>query len=78
MSRQINIHEAETQLSQLLAKLNDGEEIVIARAGRPIAKLVPVIQQPTQRHPGSAKGKVTIAPDFDAPLPECVLKTFEE
>ncbi|MFW6105340.1 MAG: type II toxin-antitoxin system Phd/YefM family antitoxin [Chloroflexota bacterium] len=78
MPRQVNIHEAKTQLSQLLAKLNDGEEIVIAKAGKPIARLVPVIRQPTQRHPGSAKGKVTIATDFNAPLPEHVLKTFEE
>ncbi|MFO7772509.1 MAG: type II toxin-antitoxin system Phd/YefM family antitoxin [Dehalococcoidia bacterium] len=78
MSRQVNIHEAKTHLSRLLARLNDGEEIVIARAGKPIARLVPVVEQPTRRHPGSAKGKVTIAPDFDAPLPEAVLKTFEE
>ena len=78
MSRQVNIHEAKTRLSQLLAQLDDGEEIVIARAGKPVARLVPVVQQPARRHPGSAKGKVTIAPDFDAPLPEAVLRAFEE
>ncbi len=78
MSRQVNIHEAKTRLSQLLAQLDDGEEIVIARAGKPIARLVPLGERPTRRHPGSGKGKVAIAPDFDAPLPETVLKTFEE
>ncbi len=78
MARQVNIHEAKTHLSRLLARLNDGEEIVIARAGKPIARLVPVVEQPARRQPGSARGKVTIAPDFDAPLPDAVLETFEE
>lgn len=78
MSRQVNIHEAKTHLSRLLSALNDGEEIVIAKAGKLIARLVPVAEQPTRRHAGSAKGKVTIAADFDAPLPDAVLKTFEE
>jgi len=78
MSKQVNIHEAKTHLSRLLARLNDGEEIVIARAGRPVARLVPIVQQPLRRKPGSARGKLTIAPDFDAPLPEPVLQSFEE
>jgi len=78
MSKQVNIHEAKTRLSQLLAQLDDGEEIVIARAGKPIARLVPLAERPARRHPGSAKRKVTIAPDFDAPLPQAVLNAFEE
>ncbi len=77
MPRQVNIHEAKTRLSQLLAQLDDGEEIVIARAGKPIARLVPLVERPARRHPGSAVGKVTIAPDFDEPLPQAVLNTFE-
>jgi prevent-host-death family protein len=78
MSQQVNVHEAKTHLSRLLARLSDGEEIVIAKAGKPVAKLVPVTEQPARRYPGSAKGKVTIAPDFDASLPDSVLETFEE
>jgi prevent-host-death family protein len=77
MSLQVNIHEAKTHLSKLLARVKKGEEIVIAKAGQPIARLVPVVERPNRRLPGSAKGKVTIAPDFDAPLPEAILGAFE-
>lgn len=77
MPKQVNIHEAKTHLSKLLARLKEDEEIIIAKAGKPIARLVPVIERPTRRSPGSAKGKVTIAADFDAPLPESVLEEFE-
>jgi len=77
MSLQVNIHEAKTHLSKLLARVKEGEEIVIAKAGQPIARLVPVVKRPNRRLPGSARGKVTIAPDFDAPLPEAILEAFE-
>jgi prevent-host-death family protein len=77
MSLQVNIHEAKTHLSKLLARVKEGEEIVIAKAGQPIARLVPVVERPNRRLPGSARGKVTIAPDFDAPLPEAILEAFE-
>jgi len=77
MSVQVNIHEAKTHLSKLLARVREGEEIIIAKAGKPIARLVPLVEQPVRRLPGSAKGKVMIAPDFDAPLPESVLESFE-
>ena len=77
MPVQVNIHEAKTQLSKLLARVREGEEIIIAKAGSPIARLVPVVERPARRVPGSAKGKVTIAPDFDAPLPEAILAEFE-
>jgi len=73
----MNIHEAKTHLSKLLARVKEGEEIVIAKAGKPIAKLVPIVERPSRRLPGSAKGKVTIAPDFDAPLPEAILEELE-
>jgi prevent-host-death family protein len=74
---QVNIHEAKTHLSKLLARVQEGEEIIIAKAGRPIARLVPMIERLIKRVPGSAKGKVVITPDFDAPLPEAVLRELE-
>lgn len=77
MAVQVNIHEAKTHLSKLLTQVKAGEEVIIAKAGRPIARIVPVVERPVQRLPGSAKGKVTITPDFDAPLPEAILEDFE-
>ena len=78
MSLTVNIHEAKTHLSRLLARVGAGEEIIIAKAGKPIARLVPVGERPKRRVPGSAAGEVVIMPDFDAPLPEDILKAFEE
>ena len=78
MTATVNIHEAKTNLSRLLRRVSAGEEIVIAKAGRPIARLVPVMQKPARRVPGSAAGQVIIVPDFDAPLPEDILRGFEE
>jgi prevent-host-death family protein len=77
MSRTVNIHEAKTHLSRLLERVSEGEEIVIARAGRPVARLVPAGERPERREPGSAAGRVVVGEDFDAPLPEEVLETFE-
>ena len=54
-----------------------GEEVVIARAGKPVARLVAFGEKPTQRIPGSAKGQVWIAPDFNDPLPEEIMEAFE-
>jgi prevent-host-death family protein len=73
----VNVHEAKTHLSRLLDRVSQGEEIVIARAGRPVARLVPVSEQPERREPGSASGRVVVGEDFDAPLPEEVLEAFE-
>jgi prevent-host-death family protein len=78
MALQVNVHEAKTHLSKLLARVSAGEEVIIARAGKPIARLVPITERPQKRVPGSAKGKVFISPDFDAPLPESVLEAFEK
>jgi prevent-host-death family protein len=72
----VNIHEAKTHLSELLGRVALGEEIVIAKAGNPVAKLAPIPTRPAKRTPGSAKGKLWIAPDFDAPLPEKTLREF--
>jgi prevent-host-death family protein len=72
----VNIHEAKTQLSRLIVRVLQGEEITIARAGKPVARLVPVAPLPARRKPGSARGLVTVKPEFDAPLPKDVLRAF--
>ena len=66
----VNIHEAKTHLSKLLQRVINGEEIVIAKAGDPIAILSPIKETVIHRTPGSDAGKVIIMPDFDDPLPE--------
>jgi prevent-host-death family protein len=70
----VNVHEAKTQLSRLLALVEAGESIVIARHGKPVAQLVPVSGAP--RQPGRLKGKIRIHADFDAPLPDEVAAAF--
>ncbi len=64
----VNVHEAKTHLSRLLERVDAGEEIVIARNGKPVARLVAVSAAP--RRPGRLKGRLRIGADFDAPLPE--------
>lgn len=70
----VNIHEAKTHFSKLLARVHAGEEIIIAKAGKPYAKLVP-LKPLRKRQPGIAKGKVTEA--FFEPLPEAELQSWE-
>ena len=70
MEKPINIHEAKTHLSRLVERVEAGEEITLARAGRPVARLVPYRARPEPRRPGLWKGQVSIGPDFDEPLPE--------
>jgi len=77
LPKQVNIHEAKTHLSRLLARVMGGEEIIIAKAGKPIAKLVPYGIPSKQRVPGTAKGKIWMSEDFDEPLPEEILESFE-
>ena len=72
--RQVNIHEAKTQLSKLIA---DGEEVVIARYGEPVARLVPIRPTTARRVPGSARGKFEVPPEFFEPLPDEFLDYFE-
>jgi len=74
--KQVNVHEAKTHLSRLLAQAEEGEEIVIARAGRPVAKLVRIAPAARRRPLGTARGKVIIRADFDAPLPKELRKAF--
>lgn len=69
----VNVHEAKTHFSKLLARVARGERIIIAKAGKPVAELGPISEKPKERIPGIDKGKVWMSPDFDAPLPE-----FEE
>jgi prevent-host-death family protein len=72
--RQVNIHEAKTQLSKLIA---DGEEVVIARYGEPVARLVPIRPIAARRVPGTARGKFTVPREFFDPLPPEILNAFE-
>ncbi|HSN87939.1 MAG TPA: type II toxin-antitoxin system Phd/YefM family antitoxin [Thermoanaerobaculia bacterium] len=69
-----NVHDAKTHLSRLLDRVAQGEEIIIAKSGRPVAKLVRVAVEP--RKPGRLKGRIRIGPDFDEPLPEEILAGF--
>ncbi len=63
--RKVNVHEAKTHLSRLLVDVEGGEEIQIARAGKPVARLVPERRTGQPRKPGSARGKIEILPGFD-------------
>ncbi|MGF6996686.1 type II toxin-antitoxin system Phd/YefM family antitoxin [Paraburkholderia sp. GAS32] len=72
----VNIHEAKSQLSRLIEAVVNGEDVVIAKAGTPVVRLVPVEGKPKLRF-GLMKGKIRIAKDFNAPLPADVLATFE-
>ena len=66
-----NIHEAKTHFSKLLERVLNGEEVIIAKAGKPVARLLPFMPEDiSPRIPGIDKGKVIIMPDFDDPLPE--------
>ena len=61
----INIHEAKTHLSRIVERVAGGEEVIIGKAGKPMAKLIPYRTSPVQRKPGSLKGKIKIADSFD-------------
>ena len=73
---QVNMHEAKTQLSRLGERAWEGEEVVIARAGKPYLRLVPYRRENQPRRLGDLKGQIWIAPDFDE-TPEEVIKAFE-
>jgi prevent-host-death family protein len=77
MSKITNLYEAKTHLSELVERAAAGEEIIIAKAGRPKARLMPLEKHARPRKPGAWKGAVWIADDFDAPLPEEILRGFE-
>lgn len=73
---EVNVHEAKTQLSKLLRRVSAGEEIIIARSGRPVAKLIPVESEP-KRVFGLDKGLFEVPEDFNDPLPDDLLAEFE-
>lgn len=73
----VNVHEAKTHLSRLLQRVATGEEITIARSGVPVARLVALKPEKKKIRPlGMDRGKIWIADDFDAPLPDDLLKAF--
>ncbi len=74
--RMVNIHTAKTHLSRLLDEVAAGEEIVIAKAGKPVARLSPYQPRREPRQPDLLKGKIWIADDFDEPLPEDIMAAF--
>jgi len=74
----VNIHEAKTHLSAILKRVESGEEILIAKSGRPIARISPLTPASGKRRPGSAKGRLVVSETFMEPLPEDALKEFEK
>ena len=73
----VNLYEAKTTLSRLVERAAAGEEIIIAKAGKPMAKLVSAVKPTRRRKPGGWKGRVVIRKDFDAPLPPALRAAFE-
>jgi prevent-host-death family protein len=73
----VNIHEAKTHLSRLLNRISAGEEIIISKAGKPVARLIPWREPCEKRQPGRDRGKFLVPDDFDAPLPDDFLDDFE-
>jgi len=72
-----NLYEAKTHRSHLIDRAAKGEEILIAKPGVPLAKLVPLQKSKTKRKPGGWEGKIHISDDFDAPLPHDIQSAFE-
>lgn len=72
-----NVHEVKTHLSRLLQLVLRGEEIIIAKAGVPVARLVPASPAVKERRLGTERGRIVIAKDFDAPLPPQILQAFD-
>lgn len=73
-----NIHDAKTHFSRLVQRVEAGEEIVIGRAGKPVARLVPYVEQPKARVPGALRGKIWISDDFDEPDEELLALFYGE
>lgn len=75
MTQQYNIHSAKTHLSSILEKVAEGETVIIAKAGKPIAKLVPIKSEKQPRKPGALKGK--LSDSFFEPLPDTLMEAWE-
>ena len=76
MMKTVNMHEAKTHLSRLVEAAAAGEEIIIAKSGKPVARLVPLDLPSEPRSAGALKGRVRIGDDFDAPLPPGIARAF--
>jgi prevent-host-death family protein len=74
----VSLYEAKTHLSALVERAAGGEQIVIAKSGKPKALLVPLDDTRAERRPGRGRGKWRVSPDFDAPLPDDVVADFEQ
>lgn len=74
----VNVHDAKTNFSKLLSRVESGEDVVIAKAGKPVARIVPLIKKVDFRKPGSAKGRIKIKKSFLEPLPKEILNQFEK
>ena len=77
MNRTVNVHEAKTHLSRLLDEVAAGAEVVIARAGKPVARLVPLKPVVREKKLGVLRGRIEVPEDFDEPLPAEILADFE-
>lgn len=77
MTTIVNIHQAKTHFSKLVDAVMKGEEVIIARSGKPAAKLIAITSAKPGRKPGALKGKIRITADFDASLPNDILDQFE-
>ena len=79
MTATVNIHAAKTHFSRLIERALQGDEIIIAKAGRPLVCIVPYHpRHPARRAPGSARGQFTMTGDFEAPLPEKEIEVWEK
>jgi prevent-host-death family protein len=76
--RTVNMHAAKTHLSRLVEEAAAGEEIIIAKSGKPVARLCPLAQAPKKRVLGRLRGKLIVPDDFDAPLPDEIIDLFEK
>lgn len=74
----INVHDAKTHFSKILSRVESGEEIVIAKTGKPVARIVPLVKTVAKRTPGSAKGRVVLKKGFYKPLATSILDEFEK
>ena len=72
----VSTHEAKTHLCRFFAKIQNGDDIIITRGSRPVARLIPYDSGKIERNPGYLKGKIRVLDDFDAPLPDDVLASF--
>ena len=73
----VNVHEAKTHFSKLLNRVGSGEEIIIAKAGKPVARILPITKKLKKRVAGTAKGRIVIKDSFFEPLPDDLLNEFE-